>query len=310
MVVIKRYIYLSLSIAIGLVTACRHQSPTAVVSPTPTPTPIVVPTVPTPVASATPTPTVAPTPTPVPTIAVKPTPPTVAAIPKFLYPKPTPVAIPVPTVTVKPTPVQSARPAPTPQPTPDGRLAKLILPATPALQITPTGIGTAKIGMSFKELKQQLGAGYEFPVKTAFIVDFDAIAVTKAGTVQYYIPYPAGTNFGDDDRIEHLITDNPNYRTATGVGPGTPIDRAATVYGSATLSLSKEDESREFINFTKHPDGLAFRPKPLKTRTFAGNYPESNEDYLKTQKYDPQAAIGSIVVSCSEQQCESEHGDH
>lgn len=299
----KQHIYLSLLIAIGLVTACRQQSPPVAVTPTPTPTPIVVaPTIPAPVASVTPTPTPSPISVPkiVPTPIVKPE---IAALPKSIYPLPTPVAIPVPT----PTPTPAVKPQATPKP--DDRLAKLILPATPALQITPTGIGTAKIGMSFKELKQQLGAGYKFPIKTGFSVGFDAIAVTKAGTVQYYIPYPAGTNFTEDDRIEHLITDNPNYRTATGVGPGTPIGRAATVYGSATLSLSKENEALEFINFGKHPNGLAFRPKAMKKRNFAGDYPESNEDYLKTQKYDSKAAIGSIGVSCAEEQCSKENSD-
>jgi len=158
--------------------------------------------------------------------------------------------------------------------------------------------------MSFKELKEQTGAGFEFPVKTSLIEGFDAIAVTKAGAVQYYIPYPTGTQFTDTDRIQHLMTDNPNYRTQQGVGPGTPIGQAVSVYGGATLSVSKENESREFINFTQHPNGLAFRPKPVGTRSFAGEYPESNDDYLKTQKYDRRAAIGQITVSCSNEQCE------
>jgi len=160
--------------------------------------------------------------------------------------------------------------------------------------------------MSFKELKEQLGAGFEFPIKTSLLVDFDAIAVTKAGAVQYYIPYATGTQFTDTDRIQHLMTDNPNYRTQQGVGPGTPIGQAVSVYGGATLSVSKENESREFINFTQHPNGLAFRPKPVGTRSFAGEYPESNDEYLKTQKYDRRAAIGQITVSCSNEQCEQE----
>ena len=72
--------------------------------------------------------------------------------------------------------------------------------------------------------------------------------------------------------------------------------------------MSKENESREFISFTQHPNGLAFRPKPAKTRTFAGDYPESNDEYLKTQKYDTKAAIGQITVSCAEDQCNKDSG--
>jgi hypothetical protein len=222
--------------------------------------------------------------------------PIISALPKPLYPEPAPVEIPV-----IPDPNKTkANPKPDP-------ISKLKIPTSPAQQITPVGIGSAKIGMSLKELKEQMGQGFQFPIKPSFIEGFDAIAVTKAGAVQYYIPYPAGTQFTDADKIQHLMTDNPNYRTEQGVGPGTSIQQAATVYGGATLSLSKENESREFINFTQHPNGLAFRPKPVGKHNFAGDYPESNDEYLKTQKYDNRAAIGQITVSCSENQCEQDH---
>lgn len=290
----KRQIYLSLCLlAMVLVTACgKEDEPTAVV--TPTPTPIVTP--------ATPAPIIEP-PAIVPPVRVKisdlqpdPKPsPTIAALPKQLYPLPAPINIPV-----APAPVKiAANPKPDP-------ISKLNIPTDPAQQITPVGIGNAKIGMTFKELKEQTGTGFRFPIKTSFIEGFDAIAVTKAGKVQYYIPYPIGTQFTDTDRIKHLMTDNPNYRTEQGVGPGTSIKQAASVYGGATLSLSKENESREFINFSEHPNGIAFRPKSTGKQAFAGNYPESNDEYLKTQKYDGRAAIGQITVSCAEEECEQE----
>ena len=303
----KIYLNLCLLAMVGL-TACgkKSQPPTVVVTPTPIATPIVTPTMPSPVTIAPEqsqeSPPVVLFPMPAKVSTLKPTPkvlpstPPIAALPTSIYPTPTPIEIPV-----TPAPIKiAANPKPEP-------ISKLNIPTDPAQQITPVGIGGAKIGMSFKELKEHMGEGFQFPIKTSFIEGFDAIAVTKAGTVQYYIPYPTGTQFTDTDRIQHLMTDNPNYRTEQGVGPGTPIKQAASVYGDATLSLSKENESREFINFTQHPNGLAFRPKPVKTRTFAGEYPESNEEYLKTEKYDKQAAIGQITVSCSDDKCEPEH---
>ncbi len=299
----KGRVYRSLClVAIGLLTACgkNNQPPTVVATPTVTPTPIAAtPTMPAPVATPTPTPLLpaAPSvpkqpaiPAPPPGSASKPT---LAELPKSLYPDPTPVPIVVPSEPVKTKTNSKTEP-----------ISKLKLPLDSARQITPVGIGDAKIGMTFKELKQKMGAQVEFPVKTNFIEGFDAIAVTKAGTVQYYIPYPTGTNFTDADRIQHLMTDNPNYRTQQGVGPGTSIGQAVSVYGNATLSMSKDNESREFINFTQHPNGLAFRPKPVGKRNFAGDYPESNDDYLKTEKYDKQAAIGQITVSCAEDKCD------
>jgi hypothetical protein len=284
------------------ITSCgdNGQAPIAIDTPTPASTLAVSPTPSTPVATTQPTlkPTPATLPSPVraklkPTPVVLPTTPNISALPKSLYPQPTPVTIVVPSAPVNTKANSKTDP-----------IAKLKLPTDPTMQITPVGIGVAKIGMSLKELKEQTGEGFEFPIKTSLLEGFDAIAVTKAGKVQFYIPYPAGTQFTDTDRIQHLITDNPAYRTQQGVGPGTSIGQATTVYGSATLSLSKDSESREFINFTQHPDGLAFRPKPFGTHAFAGEYPESNDDYLKTQKYDNRAAIDQITVSCTVDQCE------
>jgi hypothetical protein len=308
----NKQIYLCLWVSIGLLTACgKTQPPPPPASPEVTnPSPILspsvaVPAAPSPIASVPSPPTVAsPTPvvpTPIATPTVTPTPKAspfkVTALPTSLYPVPSPVAIP----TASPPPAKiAANPKPEP-------LTKAKVKIDPAQQtITPTGIGNAKIGMTFNELKQQMGKGFEYDVKNNFIEGFDAIAVTKAGKVQYYIPYPTGTNFTDSDRIEHLVTDNPNYRTPQGIGPGTSIVKAAKVYGDATLSMSKESESREFISFTQHPNGLAFRPKPIKTRNFVGDYPESNEEYLKTQKYYTKAAIGQITVSCAEDECNKE----
>ena len=295
----KQRIYLSLCVlATVAVTACgtKTEPPTAVIPPTPLP--ITTPVTPAPVTMAQPTPIATPVPAPGPKTRPTPRPlPTsapISAVPT-IYPLPAPVAIPA-----LPAPVKiAANPKPEP-------ISKLKIPTDPAQQITPIGIGGAKIGMSLKELKQQMGQGFEFPIKASFIEGFDAIAVTKAGAVQYYIPYPTGTQFTDADKIQHLMTDNPNYRTEQGVGPGTSIKQAATVYGGATLSLSKENESREFISFTQHPNGLAFRPKPVGNHNFAGDYPDSNDEYLKTQKYDNRAAIGQITVSCAENQCAQE----
>lgn len=296
----KRQIYrtLSLLLAIGLLNACgkKPQPPTVLNPPIATPTPVATVQPSPPVATPTPTPTVAiPSPKPVP--QVSPSTPSISALPTITYPSQPPLSIPEPSASPI-LPTTKANPKPDP-------LSKLKTSTDPARQITTVGIGEAKIGMTFKELKEKVGSGFEFPVKPSFIEGFDAIAVTKAGTVQYYIPYPTGTNFTDSDRIQHLLTDNPNYRTQQGVGPGTPIGQATTVYGGATLSMSKENESREFINFDRQPNGLAFRPKPLGKRNFAGDYPESNDDYLKTQKYDKKASIGQITVSCDDK-CEPE----
>lgn len=289
----KQQTYLTLCLSyVIILTGCQNRAEPIAELPTPTPTPIVSPT---PIASVSPKPQLSPSPPP---IKIKPKP-IVVAIPQPIYPAPAPVKILVPPAPIPiPVPVVKTKAILKPSP-----IAKLTPSQNPAQQITPVSIGAAKIGMSFKDLKQQMGEGVQFPVVPRFVDGFDAIAVTKAGAVQYYIPYPTGTTFTNEDRIQHLMTDNPNYRTERGIGPGTTIEQAASVYGNATLSLSKESESREFINFTQHPPGIAFRTKPAQNHNFAGDYPESNDDYLNTQKYHPKAAIGQITISCADDNC-------
>jgi hypothetical protein len=74
-------------------------------------------------------------------------------------------------------------------------------------------MGPAKLGMTLGALKKQLGANAEFKVTSPYIVDFDAIAVSQNGKVQYYILYPAAKPLTDSDKIEYLLTENPAYRT-------------------------------------------------------------------------------------------------
>lgn len=171
---------------------------------------------------------------------------------------------------------------------------KLNIPDS-AHTITSSGIGAAKIGMTYRELKQKLGSRFQFQVKTKYLVDFDAIAVIEAGKVQYHILYPARTEFTNGDRLQYLETDNPDYRTKKGVATGTPIDRAESVYGSARLAFNIENESREYIYFPKAPKGLLFRSQPPRNLQFAGKYP--NKSKYETRKYHRLSAIGTIMVS-------------
>ena len=114
-------------------------------------------------------------------------------------------------------------------------------------KISAAGVGPAKVGMTLAQLKQLLGAQAEFTVKSPFMVDFDALAVSQSGKVQYYILYPSGRTLADTSAIEAVLTKNPDYRTTVGVGPGTPLKQAAAVYGKATLFYNTENESRELV---------------------------------------------------------------
>ncbi len=57
-------------------------------------------------------------------------------------------------------------------------------PASGNLTISAEGIGKAELGMTVGQLKQILGSNAEFKVVSPFMVDLDAIAISKSGKVQ------------------------------------------------------------------------------------------------------------------------------
>lgn len=208
-------------------------------------------------------------------------------------PTPTPEVVATPTPTTSPSVVTS--------PTATPKAAILKPPASKEQLISADGIGVARVGMTLGELKQLLAGKAEFTVKSPFIVDFDAIAVSQGGKDQFYILYPTLLRLAETDIIEALVTDNPNYRTAEGVGPGTPIKDAKTVYGEASLSYNSQNESREYVKFAKlNTKAIAFRVKPPQGKSVAGIYSSSKDEFKQTKDFQKTATINLVEVYCRE----------
>jgi len=206
-----------------------------------------------------------------------------------------------PTAATPPVPVSTNTPQATTSSPTENRTAAVPNSTVPGKTqlISPEGIGEAKVGMKFGELKKRLAGKAEFQVKSPFIVDFDAIAITQGGKEQYFILYPAGTPLADSDVIEALVTDNPNYRTAQGVGPGTPIKQAEAVYGDATLSYNSLNESREYVKFANQSSkAIAFRSDAPQGQQLVGIYPSSKTEFKQTKEFDKTASIGLVEVYC------------
>ena len=180
--------------------------------------------------------------------------------------------------------------------------------------ISAEGIGKAKLGMSVAELKQVSDPETEFEIISSFMADVNAIAVSQKGLVQYYILYPAGTTSHPDrstptdkDPIAFLMTDNYNYQTEEGVRVGMMIEEAENIYGNATLAYNVEGESREYITFGDNPPNLKFVASLFKSISdglaFSGIYPEYPGVVYTTDKYQKDAAIAAIEVSCTADNC-------
>ena len=174
-------------------------------------------------------------------------------------------------------------------------------PTSEKLTISATGIGEAKIGMTVGELKQKLGESSEFQVESPFMVDFDAIAIIQEGEVQYYIIYGTWETINNSSVINTLLTTNPQFRTVEGVGTGTLIKQAVSVYGQATLGYNIENESREYVNFANFPlKNINFRLYGnSKGEAFAGIYSSSEQDssYYRTNEFREDAKIGAVMVN-------------
>ncbi len=180
------------------------------------------------------------------------------------------------------------------QPSPTKKKGKP--PAADNFLISVRGIGPARLGMTLNQLKQKLGTDSKFKVVSPFMVDFDAIAICKSGVVQYYILYPGGTNFADSSSIDLLLTDNQNYRTAEGVGAGTLLKQAETVYGKATLFYNTQNESREQVRFANYsPNNLFFQPTAT-SEAFAGIYSSPLGEYNETNKFHDSVTIRAVLV--------------
>lgn len=172
-----------------------------------------------------------------------------------------------------------------------------------SLLISDKAMGAAQLGMSFGDLKKALGTGVEFVVQSPFIVDFDAIAVQRSGEVQYYILYLAKQPFTDTDTIQGLLTKNPKFLTAAGIGAGSTLAKAEQAYGKATLSYNTQNESREYARFERQPaNNISFATGNGSSKA-AGIYPSPTGEYNETQKFKEDAKIESVLVVCLTEAC-------
>ncbi len=160
----------------------------------------------------------------------------------------------------------------------------------------------AKLGMTLGALKQAMPDA-EFAVKSPFMVDFDAIAVTQNGATQFYILYLANSPFTDADTIQGLLTDNPEFQTVEGIGSGSLISQAEQVYGQATLSFNTQNESREYVRFERQPAPSISFATGNGSGQSAGIYPSPTGEFNETQQFQTDAKIQSILLVCLTDNC-------
>ncbi len=173
--------------------------------------------------------------------------------------------------------------------------------------ITSDAIGPAKVGSTYRQIKQALGSAYTYSEVSPFMVDLAAVAVLREGisgffpgrAIAFYLTYPANDTLTDSTPINLFITANPKYQTLQGTGPGSLLSEAVRDYGKALISFNFENESREFVTFERQPTGLSFRPE-APTHSFAGDYsvPGAKKDgsFNQTPAFFENASIVQVWV--------------
>ena len=166
--------------------------------------------------------------------------------------------------------------------------------ATPANPRLSAGfVGDVGAGLTEAELRTGLGSGYEVVSAGTVLADTVGFTVLKGGIVQFHALHRVGAG----PELDLLVTDNPAYRTAEGIGPGTTIDEAVTVYGPATISYSSLGETRELVVFAAGPDdSIVFRAFGPSLGELAGVYGDASDGFAESTEYQPGSTIGQIWI--------------
>ncbi len=170
-------------------------------------------------------------------------------------------------------------------------------PSNPLIQ--PGFLGPARAGLTETELRAQLGDEFELVPAAAVIENTEGFTALKGGVVQFHALHLVG----EGPELDLLVTDNPAYRTAEAVGPGTTLDEATTIYGTITLSLGATGQARELIEFSGGPDpSIVFTAVGPSIGETAGIYPDPVEAFAETTVYQPGSTVGQVWVFVVEEE--------
>lgn len=166
--------------------------------------------------------------------------------------------------------------------------------------LTPQQIGRARLGMSVREVKQLFPAA-DFALVT--LPDIPSIVAVKQRGGEELL-YFATEGMGDaramprdDERVSQLVTKSPQFRTAAGVGPSSPLEDAAKAYGAVTLYYSPDVEYAKF----GAAEEFGFWVKPPLGQKSAGIYDaaagESSDGFARTTRFRPGSKISYVSIS-------------
>ncbi len=158
--------------------------------------------------------------------------------------------------------------------------------------ITASSAGLIELGMTINQAREAMpGATFERSsdgegiAYVAVVENGETIMELNAGE------YDPEAPINGEAKIEFLQVWSPRYKTADGIGTGSPLSAAESLYGGIKEIMMSEIESREYADFTNQPSGLYFRL--TNENNTAGDYANDN----LTTRYFPGATIFTIEVT-------------
>lgn len=175
--------------------------------------------------------------------------------------------------------------------------------------ITPSQIGSVRLGMTFSELKQL------YPQATYRVTPLPdipaAVAVTQGSEDLFYFvtDAPLSNELPSDDAvIEFMMTNHSRYTTAQGIKPGSSLAEASQAYGSVNLYFSPDGEYAQFQQQPTTPDAvMGFTVEGSQEQPAAGKYNWINQKaahcesspsgFCESTSFHPEAKIAYISIT-------------
>jgi hypothetical protein len=129
--------------------------------------------------------------------------------------------------------------------------------------ISPEGIGPARLGTTWGRLRRAMGPDTEY-IEGRFGLGYRGISVVQDNEEQFVVLFPGWKKKPEDtDPVSILLTYNRKYHTKEGVGPGTPISVAQSIYKKSQLTLDTKT-NQESVMFKAVPwDKIRFGLIPV-----------------------------------------------
>lgn len=166
--------------------------------------------------------------------------------------------------------------------------------ATGECLVRATGVGRVALGMTIAEAMAMYPAAKFARISDGEGVALVAVKMANEELMQLFANEQNPDTAMDPGRkIVFIETFSPRCRTEDGLYPGLAVARAEQIAGKTAQITRSEIESREYIHFARHPEGITVRID------YSGIFAPGAS---ATTQYQPGAKLFSLAISLPPEQ--------